>query len=136
MNAIPVAKFERLIPILPGNSVVEIGAAEGILSLTLSPYKEKVLAIDIAPIRHQRGLKLKERWLELGKPVQNCEMILADIFSKPEVLQGFDTLVASRVIYYFGDRLDEFMEHVRMNVRFVCFVGNETRAKLYKKGAY
>jgi 2-polyprenyl-3-methyl-5-hydroxy-6-metoxy-1,4-benzoquinol methylase len=135
-NAVPLAKFERLIPLIPGKSVVEIGAAEGILSLTLAPHKERVRAIEIAPIRHERGVQLKERWRELGKPVDNVEMILADIFARPEVLDGYDTLLASRVIYYFGDRLNEFMANASKSVRYVCFIGNETRARLYRKGAY
>jgi hypothetical protein len=133
-NGEPVEKFKRLIPILPGNSIVEIGAAEGILSLTLAPYKKRVRAIDITPIRHEKALELKERWIELGRPVQNCEMVLGDILRDPELIQGFDTLVASRVIYYFGTHLDEFMDSVRTSVENVCFIGNPVRTELYNQG--
>jgi 2-polyprenyl-3-methyl-5-hydroxy-6-metoxy-1,4-benzoquinol methylase len=135
-NAEPVEKFARLIPILPGRSVVEIGAAEGILSLTIAPSKDRVRAIDITKARHEQALALKRRWLELGKSVNHCEMVQGDILKNPELIQGFDTLVASRVIYYFGDQLDEFMRNVAANVRHICLIGNPTRAEQFHKGKY
>ncbi|SMF57907.1 hypothetical protein SAMN02982989_0657 [Xaviernesmea oryzae] len=133
-NGQPVPKFERLVPIMPGSSLVEIGAAEGILSLTLAPHKERVRAIDITPNRHQKALELKARWLELGKRVENCEMVLGDALKNPELISGFDTLMASRVIYYFGTFLEEFMDNVRKNVDNVCFIGNPVRTAQFNQG--
>ncbi len=130
-----VPKFDRLVPIMPGNSLVEIGAAEGILSLTMAPHKERVRAIDITPARHQKALELKARWIELGKPVENCEMVLGDALKHPELIAGFDTLMASRVIYYFGTYLEEFMDNVRKNVDNVCFIGNPVRTARLAQGS-
>lgn len=129
-----VPKFDRLVSIMPGNSLVEIGAAEGILSLTMAPHKERVRAIDITPNRHQKALELKARWIELGKPVENCEMVLGDALKHPELIAGFDTLMASRVIYYFGTYLEEFMDNVRKNVDNICLIGNPVRTAQLAKG--
>jgi hypothetical protein len=129
-----VETYQRLLPIIPGRSVVEIGAAEGIMSLSIALNKDRVRSIEITPVRHQRAVELRDRWLELGKPVSNCEMMMADVFADPTVIHGFDTLYASRVIYYFGERLEGFMQNVARSNRFVVFVGNESRQRAYRKG--
>jgi hypothetical protein len=113
---------------------VEVGGAEGVLALNLALYKNRIRSIDITPVRHESAVGLKARWLELGKPVSHCEMLLGDALSDPSLLDGFDTLLSSRVIYYFGPRIHEFMDNVRKRNQYICLIGNEKRQRLYKKG--
>lgn len=121
---------------IPAGSVVDIGAAEGILAMELAAGRPntRVRAIDVTPRRHVTGTELRTRWLDLGRPVEGCEMVLGDALTDPSLLDGFDTLVASRVIYYFGDRVDPFMAEVAQRVRQVCLVGNASRNKRLARG--
>jgi hypothetical protein len=133
-DAQPAENYLRLQPILPGHSVVEVGGAEGILALNIALYKSCIRSIDITAVRHESAVQLKARWLELGQPVSHCEILLGDALNNPGLLDGFDTLLSSRVIYYFGPRIHEFMDNVRTRNKYICLVGNEKRQRLYKKG--
>ncbi len=126
-------KFTRLAEIMPGNSVVDVGAGEGILGLVLAATKSRVRTIDLTPRRHASGMALRQDWRKLGRRVENCEMVLGDALSRPDLLDGFDTLVASRVVYYFGPRLDPFMAEAARRVKYVCLIGNPSRNRRYAK---
>ena len=127
-------KFQKLASAIPGNSVVDVGAGEGILCLALAATKDRVCAIDVTPKRHESGLALRQKWQQIGRDVEKVEMVLGDALSNPDLIAGFDTLVASRVVYYFGDRIDSFMEAASERVRFVCLVGNASRNRRYARG--
>lgn len=126
--------YEAAAAVIPGKSVVDLGAGEGILALTLAQHKDKVRAIDITPRRHESGLKLRDDWGKIGKRVENCEMLLGNAVETPELLDGFDTLVASRVIYYFGDAIDPFMAQAAQRVTHVVLIGNPSRNRRYAAG--
>jgi SAM-dependent methyltransferase/thiamine kinase-like enzyme len=126
--------FARLVPLVPGRRVLEIGAGEGILSLALAAEKERVIGIDLTPVRHEKAKHIQAAWRSLGRDVDRCEFVLGDVFERRELFRGMDTLLACHVIYYFRERLDEFMQIVRENVRYVCLIGNTARARHYKSG--
>lgn len=127
------SKFRELAPHVPGRSVVDIGAGEGLLALELASHKERVRAIDITPRRHNTGCALQQLWQSKGRDVHNLEMLLGDALEDPTLLDGFETLVASRVIYYFGNRIDAFMVEATKRVRFICLVGNASRNRRYER---
>jgi SAM-dependent methyltransferase len=126
--------YEDVARLIPGDSVVDIGAGEGILALTLAQTKARVRAIDITPRRHESGLALREDWGKLGRRVENCEMVLGNAVEDLALLDGFDTLIASRVIYYFGDAIEPFMSEAARRVKHVVLIGNPGRNRRYARG--
>ncbi len=127
-------KHRELAALIPGDSVVDVGAGEGLLALALAENKARVRAIDVTPRRHDSGRELLQLWRDKGRDVDHVEMILGDALDDPGLIEGFDTLVASRVIYYFGDRIDPFMDAARARVAHVCLVGNPSRNRRYARG--
>ncbi len=127
-------KHHDLAALIPGDSVADVGAGEGLLALALAPLKSRVRAIDVTPRRHESGKELLALWAEMGRDVAHVEMLLGDALADPSLIEGFDTLVASRVIYYFGDRIDPFMDAARARVGHVCLVGNPSRNRRYARG--
>ena len=133
-SGIAPAKTRRIAALVPGDTIVDVGAGEGILALELAAVKARVRAIDITPRRHRTAQKLQQTWAGLGRKVDNCEMILGDAVVDPSLMDGFDTLIASHVIYYFRDQIDPFLAEAAKRVRFVCLVGNATRNRRYAGG--
>lgn len=127
-------KYSRLLPLIPGERVLEIGSAEGVMSLLMARQKKKVFALEYTPGRHAKALQLKETWQAKGFKVDNCELILGDIFDNLGLLQEIDTVVADRVIYYFDSRIFELFTAIGKSVENVVLGGNGSRVKSYKKG--
>jgi len=127
-------KHRDLAALVPGESAVDVGAGEGLLALAMAPHKSRVRAIDVTPRRHETARELLALWADKGRDVAHVEMLLGDALSDPSLIDGFDTLVASRVIYYFGDRIDGFMDAARSRVGHVCLVGNPSRNRRYARG--
>ena len=127
-------KHRDLAALIPGDSVVDVGAGEGLLALALSGHKARVRAIDVTPRRHETARELLDLWAAKGRDVAHVEMLLGDALSDPSLIEGFDTLVASRVVYYFGDAIDPFMDAARTRVGHVCLVGNPSRNRRYARG--
>ena len=48
-------KFTRLVDLVPGQRILELGAAEGVLSLLLAQKKEKVFALELKEERHEEA---------------------------------------------------------------------------------
>jgi predicted O-methyltransferase YrrM len=72
-------KISRLVDLVPGQRILELGAAEGVLSLLLAQNKEKVFALEMKRERHDEALRLKSSWLERGLDDGRCEMVLGNI---------------------------------------------------------
>src|SRR5580698_876395 len=90
-------KYTRLIPYVPGKKVLEIGSAEGVMSLCLARKKEKVFAVEFTPKRHQAAVELKAAWQSKDIDVSRCELVLGDIFEHLDLLNQVETVVADRV---------------------------------------
>jgi hypothetical protein len=129
-------KYLRLLPFIGGGSILEIGAAEGVLSLLLADRDPKALvtALEMRPERYAAALDLQERWRALGKRVGGCAMLCGDIGSYMDLLWGADTLVASRMIYYLRDSVHDVFEVVGARVPNVVLAGNANRARMYADG--
>ena len=129
-------KYKRIIPYIKGNTVLEIGAAEGVLSLLLAQEKDKVIAVERHKDRYEEALQLKEAWSKLGYKVDNCHFINGDIKDNFHLLEGIDTVVAVRVIYYFGKDLNNIFLNLSKRCKFIVLVGNINRSKKYQQGEY
>jgi len=124
-------KYVRLLDLIPGDRVLELGAAEGVLSLLLAERKRKVYAVERKIERHEEALRLQELWRAQGRDVSRCEMILGDLREHFDLLPKVDTLVAVRAIYYLRDQIAEVFSEVGKHVRYVVLCGNKNRAAHY-----
>lgn len=129
-------KYRRLLPYVTGRSILEIGAAEGVLALLLAERDAlaHVTALELRPDRHESALALQARWRALGKPVDGCAMLCGDIESSLDLLYGVDTLVASRTIYYLREAVHDVFEIVGARVPRVVLAGNANRARMFAAG--
>jgi len=124
-------KYTRLVDLVPGQRILELGAAEGVLSLLLAQKKEKVFALELKEERHEEARNLKTSWQERGLDVGRCEMVLGNIMEHLHLLKSVDTLLAVRSIYYLrGDLIDVF-DAVGRHVPNVVLCGNRNRARKY-----
>ncbi len=133
----PPEKYTRILPFVPGNRVLEIGAAESVLSLLLARTKEMVYALDKSEYRIQKGKELQKTWRKLGYSVDNCRIIHGGIEDQMDLLDDVDTIIAVRVIYHFREEidLDELFRVFAKKVKHVVLVGNKDKSNdFYRLG--
>lgn len=128
-------KYTRLVDLVPGQRVLELGAAEGVLSLLLAQKKEKVFALELKEERHEEAQRLKVTWQERGLDVGRCEMVLGNIKDQLHLLKSVDTLLAVRSIYYLRADLIEVFDATGRHVPNVVLCGNRNRARKYARVA-
>ena len=126
-------KYTRLLDLVPGDRVLELGAAEGVLSLLLARTKVAVIALEMRRPRHEEGLRLQGAWREQGMDVDRCEMVLGNVKDRLDLLARVDTLLAVRSIYYLRDDIEQVFEEVGRHVPHVVLCGNRNRAQEYFK---
>ena len=124
-------KYTRVLDVVPGDRIIELGAAEGVLSLLLAERKQKVYALELRRERHEEGQRLQALRRKQGRNVDNCEMVLGDIRSRLDLLQQVDTLVAVRSIYYLRDQVEDVFAEVAKYVPNVVLCGNGNRARSF-----
>ena len=129
-------KYTRLIDLVPGDRVLELGAAEGVLSLLLARTKASVIALEKKDHRHEEAQRLQATWHDQGMDVDRCEMVLGDLTEHLDLLEQVDTLLAVRSIYYLHDDLQEVFEEVGRHVRHVVLCGNQNRAWQYRRAKW
>jgi SAM-dependent methyltransferase len=122
-------KYTRLLPFIPGNKILEIGSAEGVLALLLAKEGKEVTALERQRERHEAAQALRDAW-----DVEGVRFVCGDIRDNLDRLDGIDTLVAVRMIYYLRDDLDSVFEEVGNKVRNVVLCGNRNRAKRWRMG--
>lgn len=128
-------KYLRLLPYISGSRILEIGAAEGVLSLLLAERGHSVTALEKHSGRHSAALHLQDQWRRLGRSVDGCTMIQGSILDRFDLLDGVDTFVAVRTIYHLQDRVhDVFTVVAAAGVSSVVLCGNPNRA-LWPKGS-
>lgn len=124
-------KYLRLLPHITGRRILEIGAAEGVLSLLLADRDPDaaVTALELHPDRHFAALKLQMQWHTLGRRVSGCTMVCGDIRDRLDLLEGVDTLVAVRTIYHLLDSINDVFRAIAACVPNVVLCGNPNRAR-------
>lgn len=126
----PPEKYLRLLPHIPGQRILEIGSAEGVLALLLAKAGRDVVAVERSPERHAAALALSSVWNVLTPPL----FVNASIEGRVDLLDGMDTLVAVRMIYYLGAALDPVFAEVARRVPNVVLCGNANRAAAWRAG--
>lgn len=122
-------KYLRLLPYIVGERILEIGSAEGVLALLLAKDGREVTAIERKAERHEVARKLADSW-----GIKGPRFICGDIANNLFLLDGIDTLLAVRMIYYLGDELDTVFEAVARKVPNVVLCGNKNRAARWHAG--
>lgn len=135
LNGTVPDKYTRLLPYIPGKKILEFGAAEGVQALLLSERGCEVTALEVNRERHEGALRLKDRWLGLGRSVQSCTMVHGDIRDRLDLLSGVETLLAVRAVYYLRETGVAVMTHAAAaGVRNVVLCGNRNRAHRFENG--
>lgn len=124
-------KYTRIVPFVPGNKILEIGSAEGVLALLLAKHGKEVTALERQPERHEAAQMLRDAW---GMDVSGPRFICGDIRDNLGRLEGVDTLLAVRAVYYLRDDLDSVFAEVAKKVQNVVLCGNRNRANRWRKG--
>lgn len=127
-------KYTRLLPYIPGQRILEVGAAEGVLALLLARDHQKVFALEKNIDRHREALALQEKWRARGEDVSRCEMVNADLRDRMDLLAEIDTLVAVRSIYYLREDLPAVFQEISKRVPNVVLCGNVSRVKDFSEG--
>jgi 2-polyprenyl-3-methyl-5-hydroxy-6-metoxy-1,4-benzoquinol methylase len=127
-GAVP-EKYTRLIPHIPGDNILEIGSAEGVLALLLAKQGKSVTAIERRSERHEAAQGLRDSW-----GVEGVRFICGDIRNNLFRFEGIDTLLCVRSIYYLSDELDDVFAEAAKHVRNVVLCGNQNRARWWREG--
>jgi hypothetical protein len=101
-----------------------------VLALLLAKAGREVVAVERSAERHAAALALSSRWNVLTPPL----FVNASIVGRADLLDGIDTLVAVRMIYYLGDALDPVFAEVARRVPNVVLCGNANRAAAWRAG--
>jgi SAM-dependent methyltransferase len=127
-------KYTRLLPHISGRRILEIGSAEGVLALLLARMGKQVVALEKNEERHAAAQRLYADWLAREKKFTAPTFVNGSIGDNLGLLGGIDTLVAVRVIYYLGERLDAIFAEVARKVPTVVLCGNRNRATRWRAG--
>jgi 2-polyprenyl-3-methyl-5-hydroxy-6-metoxy-1,4-benzoquinol methylase len=122
-------KYLRIVPFVTGDSILEIGSAEGVLALLLAKQGKSVTAIERRAERHEAAQRLRDSW-----GVEGVRFICGDIRNNLFRFEGIDTLLCVRSIYYLGDELDDVFAEATKHVRNVVLCGNKNRARWWREG--
>lgn len=122
-------KYTRLLPLIPGDRVIELGSAEGVLALLLAKAGRTVTAVERQAERHEAAKRLASAW-----GVGGVTFVRGDITGTVSLLDGHDTLVAIRMIYYLGDELEPLFREIARRIPNVMLCGNKNRAAQWRQG--
>lgn len=128
-------KYLRLIPHIPGQNILELGSAEGVLALLLARMGRTVTAIEKSEERHSSALSLYSEWLAREGKFSAPKFVNGAIGQNLTLLEGVDTVVAVRMIYYLRyelSRVFDAISHYRVPNVVLC--GNRNRADRFRSG--
>lgn len=127
-------KFTRLLPFIDGKNILEIGSAEGVLALLLSRHGKFVTAVERSADRDRMARALGKAWDILFDIQGGVEFVNADISDRLDLLNGIDTVVGVRSVYYLRDDIDRVFGKVAQKVPNVVLCGNANRARRWRAG--
>lgn len=127
-------KYTRLLPYIPGDRILEIGSAEGVLALLLARLGKQVTALEKNEYRHEAAHQLYAEWLARERKFTAPVFVNGEIGANLGLLECKDTLVAVRVIYYLGGQLNTIFAEVAKKIPNVVLCGNRNRAERWREG--
>jgi predicted nicotinamide N-methyase len=127
-------KYTRIAPFVKGPRVLEFGSAEGVLSLLLAREGKSVISLERRADRHESALKLSEAWRAQCLVTAAPNFVNAGISERLDLLEGVDTVLAVRVIYYLLDQIDPVFAAISEKVSQVVLCGNKNRAGWWREG--
>jgi SAM-dependent methyltransferase len=130
----PPEKFLRLLPFITGQRILEIGSAEGVLALLLAKHGRAVTAVEKSEERHHAAMRLYAEWAAREEHFTAPTFVNDRIGNRLDLLNGVDTLVAIRSIYYLADDLDRIFAKAAQKVGKIVLCGNRNRAARWRAG--
>ena len=128
-------RYERVASATPGLKVLEMGSADGTQSLVLAREKEAVCGVELMEMQYHTALDLKQRWLQNGIVINNCNFIHGGIQEFKSALDAYDTVLMSRVLYHLRSDIDDVMVAItQSNVSNIVLVGCPERARRFREG--
>jgi hypothetical protein len=127
-------KFTRLVPFITGERILEIGSAEGVLALLLAKQGRTVTAVEKSEERHHAAMSLYAEWAAREEHFTAPTFVNDRIGNRLDLLNGVDTLVAIRSIYYLADDLDRIFAKAAQKVGKIVLCGNRNRAARWRAG--
>lgn len=127
---VPV-KYTRILPHIPGQRILEVGSAEGVLALLLAREGRQVTALEMRQERHEAALALCTAWNRLSRLKTAPAFVCGRIGEHLDLLEGKDTLVAVRMVYYLREDIDWIFHRISQHVPNVVLCGNGNRAARY-----
>ena len=127
-------RIEEVAALIPGQDVVELGSAEGLLATKLATIKKSVLGVEISQSRVALAQELKVKLTQAGVLKENLNFLHGDIREAVRVLPSYETFVACRVIYHFRrvEDLQELFSAVAACARHVFLLGDRTKAAIFE----
>lgn len=126
-------KYSRLLPFIPGNKIIEIGSAEGVLALLLAKQGRRVTAIERSLERHLAAINLSAVWRQKEK-FSAPNFVLGNVLDHMDELENADTLVAIRVVYHLRDDIHDVFAAASINIPNVVLCGNRGRGEQWRSG--
>lgn len=123
-------KYTRILPHIPGERILEVGSAEGVLACLMAREGKSVTAVEGNALRHADALKLAGEWGVTGVTFVNGH--IERWF--PREPGEFDTLVAVRMIYYLRGAIDDVFAEIAKVIPNVVLCGNKNRAARFHAG--
>lgn len=127
-------KYTRLLPHIPHGRILEIGSAEGVLAALLAKRGDRVTAVERRDERHEAAVRLAAEWGVTGITFAKGDAadLITPVAGMAHPLDGVDTFLAVRVIYYLREHLDPLFAAVAGKVPHVVLCGNKNRAARWR----
>ncbi|MBB4004823.1 class I SAM-dependent methyltransferase [Aurantimonas endophytica] len=127
-------RYRRIAGLVPGQRIIEFGSADGTQSLVLALAKDAVCGVELMDLQFEEAERLKSAWLALGRRVENCAFLQASILESTLLLNGYDTVLMSRVLYHLRSDIDGLMGDIAASdVKHVVLVGCPSRTERWRK---
>ncbi len=135
-NGILPERYEELSRLIPGRRILDVGSADGTLSLHLSGDRDFVYGLEPSTPRYKTALKLQEVWRRSSDLYGNCQFLNFGVMDRPEILADVDTVIFIRVLYHLGPGAAEVMKliGVAANIRRVVLCGNRVKEERLERG--
>ena len=129
-------RLDEFAKLIPGESFVEVGSADGTLSLHLGRNGKKVFGVELTEYRHQKALELKEAWLNRGEDVSQVNFICGDSRQAGPYLDQVETLVLSRTLYHLRADAEPLIARAKQSdaLKNIAILGNRVKERVYLEG--